>query len=132
MIPQRVTTIVIHEDIPVYGDGGEAQLLLPSGEIRYIQIDHPLGPGAAVELFQTPIPRNRDELIEHMQSRCPLAQRGRLHTAITLEYKDVVMVLDTECFVIQRRGKGQAGALFSYSPAEVDRGLTRFFEEVKK
>lgn len=132
MKPQRVVAIVVHEDIPEYGEPGEAQLLLPSGEIRYIQIDHPLGPGAAVELFQTPIPRNRDELIEHMRHRCPNAQRGRLGTEITLEYKHVVMVLTTECFVIQRRGKGQAGALFSYLPVEVDRGLTRFFEEVKK
>ena len=132
MKPHRVTAIVIHEDIPDYGEPGEAQLLLPSGEIRYIRIDHPLGPGAAVELFQTPIPRNRTELIEHMECRCPNAERGRLHTAITLEYKSVVMVMTAECFVIQRRGKGQAGALFSYSPAEVDRGLTRFFEEVKK
>jgi hypothetical protein len=132
MKPQRVTAIVIHEDILEYGEPGEAQLLLPSGEIRYIQIDRRLGPGAAVELFQTAIPRNQDELIEHMQHRCPQAQRGRLHTAITLEYKSVVMVLTAECFVIQRRGKGQAGALFSYSPVEVDRGLTRFFEEVKK
>lgn len=132
MKPQRVTAIVIHEDIPEYGEPGEAQLLLPSGEIRCIQIDRRLGPGAAVELFQTPIPRSRDELIEHMQYRCPRAQRGRLHTAITLEFKSVVMVLTAECFVIQRRGKGQAGALFSYSPAEVDRGLTRFFEEVNK
>ncbi|MGA8025366.1 MAG: hypothetical protein WCC18_19120 [Candidatus Acidiferrales bacterium] len=132
MKPQRITAIVVHEDIPEYGEPGEAQLLLPSGEIRYIQIDRRLGPGAAVELFQTPIPRDRDELIEHMQSRCPQAQRGRLHTAITLEYKNVVMVLTAECFVIQRRGKGQAGALFSYSPAEVERGLTRFFEEVRK
>lgn len=132
MKPQRLTAIVIYEDIPEYGESGEAQLLLPNGEIRYIAIDRHLGPGATVELFQTPIPRNRDELIEHMQHRCPQAQRGRLHTAITLEYKNVVMVMTEECFVIQRRGKGQAGALFSYSPAEVDRGLTRFFEEVKK
>jgi hypothetical protein len=42
------------------------------------------------------------------------------------------MVLTAECFVIQRRGKGQAGALFSYTPADVERGLTRFIEEVKK
>jgi len=132
VIPKRVTTIVIYEEMPEYGERGEAQLLLPDGQIRYIAIDHPLGPGAAVELFQTPIPCSRDELIEHMQCRCPQAQRGRLHTAITLEYKSVVMVMTTECFVIQRRGKGQAGALFSYSPAEVERGLTRFFEEVKK
>jgi hypothetical protein len=69
MKPQRVTAIVVHEDIPEYGEPGEAQLLLPSSEIRYIQIDHPLGPGAAVELFQTPIPRNRDELIEHTAQR---------------------------------------------------------------
>jgi hypothetical protein len=130
--PQRVVAIVVHEDIPEYGEPGEAQLLLPSGEIRYIQIDHPLGPGAAVELFQTPIPRNRDELIEHMLYRCPNAQGGRLRSAITREYKDVVMVMTEECFVIQRRGKGQAGALFSYSPMEVERGLTKFFDEVKK
>jgi hypothetical protein len=130
--PHRVTAIVVHEEIPEYGEPGEAQLLLPSGEIRYISIDRRLGPGAAVELFQTPIPRNREELIEHMQYRCPQAQRGRLHTAVTLEYKSVVMVMTDECFVIQRRGKGQAGALFSYSPAEMNRGLTKFFEEVKK
>jgi len=48
VIPQRVTAIVIHENIPEYGEPGEAQPLLPSGEIRYIQIDHPMGPGAAV------------------------------------------------------------------------------------
>src|SRR5271167_1684779 len=129
MTPQRVTAIVVHEDIPEYGEGGEAQLLLPNGDIRYIQIDRRLGPGAQVELFQTPIPRNRPELIEHMEYRCPQAQRGRLGSAITREYRDVVMVMTAECFVIQRRGKGQAGALFSYSPAEVDRGLTKFFEE---
>jgi hypothetical protein len=46
MKPQRVTAIVIHEDIPEHGEPGEAQLLLPSGEIRYIQIDRRLGPGA--------------------------------------------------------------------------------------
>jgi hypothetical protein len=46
MKPQRVTAIVIHEDIPEHGEPGEAQLLLPSGEIRYIQIYRRLGPGA--------------------------------------------------------------------------------------
>ncbi len=33
---QRVKAIVVHEHIPEYGEPGEAQLLLPSGEIRYI------------------------------------------------------------------------------------------------
>jgi hypothetical protein len=132
MKPHCVTAIVIHEDIPEYGEPVEAQLLLPSGEIRYIQIDRRLGPGAAVELFQTPIPRNRSELIEHVQHRCPHAQRGRLHTAITREFKDVVMVMDDEYIVIQRRGPKQPGSIYDYSPAGATAALEKFFAEVKK
>jgi hypothetical protein len=132
MKPQRVTSIVIHEDIPEYGEPGEAQLLLPDGQIRYIAINHPLGPGAAVELFQTPIPRNRDELIEHMLHRCPSAQGGRLRTAITREHRGVVMLMDDEYRVIQRRGPQQRGSISDYSPAGVMAALEKFFEEVKK
>jgi hypothetical protein len=132
MKPQRVTAIIIHEDIPEYGEPGEAQLLLPNGDIRYIQIDHPLGPGAAVELFQTPVPGNRTELIEHMLHRCQNAQRGRLHTAITREYKGVVMVMDTEYVCVQRRGPKQPGSLYDYSPAGVTAALAKFFDEVKQ
>ncbi len=132
MKPQRVTAIVVHEETPEYGEPGEAQLLLPSSEIRYIQIDRPLGPGAAVELFQTPIPRDRDELIEHMQHRIPQAQRGRLHTAITREHNGVVMVMDDEYIVIQRRGPKQPGSIYDYSPAGVSAALEKFFAEIKK
>jgi hypothetical protein len=132
MKPQRVTAIVVHEHIPEDGELGEAQLLLPGGEIRYIRTDQPLGPGAKVQLFQTLIPRKRDELIEHMLHRCPTAQRGRLRTALTREYKNVVMLMDGQYIVIQRRGPQQHGSIFDYSPAGVTGALEKFFDEVKK
>jgi hypothetical protein len=52
MKPQRVTSIVIHEDIPEYGEPGEAQLLLPDGQIRYIAINHPSVPALRSNFFK--------------------------------------------------------------------------------
>jgi hypothetical protein len=119
----KVTTVVRESD-------GEAHVRLRDGSEHHLATYRPLGVGTKIDLHA--IPKNRLEMIALVLDRLPHARRGRLHTGFTLEHRGVVMVLDDEYIVIQRRGPNEQGAAFDYSHEGVQRGLKKFFDELNR
>jgi hypothetical protein len=114
----------------VHESDGEAYVQFPDGSEHHLATHRTIGIGNKVDLY--PVPANRAELMALVLDRLPEARKGRLHTALTLEQNEVVMVLDDEHVVIQRRGPNEHGAIFDYSPEKVRQLLKRFFDEVNK
>ena len=119
----KVATVVCESD-------SEAYVQLPDGSEHHLATHRTIGVGNKVDLY--PAPTNRSELMALVLDRLPEARRGHLHTALTLEQNNVVMVLDEESIVIQRRGANQHGAIFDYSPEGLRRLLKQFFDEVNE
>jgi hypothetical protein len=109
---------------------GEAHVQFPDGDEHHLSTYRAIGLGNKVDLY--PVPTGRSELIALVLDRLPEARKGRLHMALTLEQNEVVMVLDAEHVVIQRRGPNEHGEIFDYSPEKVRQLLKRFFDEVNK
>jgi len=109
---------------------GEAHVRFSDGTEHRLATYQPLGIGTKVDLHS--IPKNRLELIALVLDRLPRARRGRLHTAFTLEHRGVVMVMDDQYVVIQRRGPNEHGTAFDYSREGVQQALKKFFDEVNR
>jgi hypothetical protein len=103
---------------------------VPDGSEHHLATHRTIGVGNKVDLY--PVPTNRSELMALVLDRLPDARRGRLHSAPTLEQNEIVMILDDEYVVIQRRGPNQHGEIFDYSPEKVRQLLKPFFNEVYK
>jgi hypothetical protein len=107
---------------------GEAHVQLPDGS-EHLATYGAIGVGNKVDLY--PVATNGAELMALILDRLPEARCGRLHTALTLEQNNVVMVLDEVSIVIQRRGPNEHGEIFDYS-SEAVRKLLKRFDEVNK
>ena len=116
-----VASIVVHQSIDA-DCHGVVDLLLPGGYTYSMRIDEPLVPGALIQLLVADMPQNQRELLTHMVDRLPNIQRGHWRTTPTVEHHGVVMVLDDEYIVIQRRGKATTGLdLRLFASRESDR-----------